>query len=124
MLAAWERCKPMLIAGHKLVLTVEEERRNLDQNALLHALLNDVAEQCEWGGRKWDTDDWKRLLTAGWLRARKESPVMVPAIDGQGFDVLYRRTSQLSKAECAELIDYIQAWAAERGIRNDSKDSS
>ena len=109
----------MLIAGHRLVLSVEEERRNTEQNALLHALLDEIAVQYEWSGRKWDAEDWKRLLTAAWMRAKNESPVMLPAIDGKGFDVLYRRTSQLSKAECSELIDYIQAWAAERGIAID-----
>lgn len=114
LMKAWEYAKPMLIAEHRLVLTLEEERRNSDQNRLLHALLDEVAETHTLAGQKFDAEDWKRLLTAAWLRARKESPVMVPAIDGAGFDVLYRRTSQLSKSECSELIDYIQSWMAEK----------
>ena len=27
-----------------------------------------------------------------------------------------RRTSQLTRSECAELIEYVLAWAAEHGI--------
>lgn len=92
---------------------VEPPKRTLEQNALLHALLTEVAATRTWAGQRWDIEDWKRLLTAAWLRARKESPVMVPAIDGSGFDVLYRRTSQLSKAECSELVEYINSWMAD-----------
>ena len=76
------------------------------------AKLRDIAKSREWAGRKWDVEDWKRLLTAAWLRARGGHPVVVPAVDGAGFDVLYRRTSELSKAEMTGLIEYVHAWCA------------
>jgi hypothetical protein len=41
---------------------------------------------------------------------------MLPALDGHGVDIVFRRTSQLTKAECAELSEFVMAWAAERGI--------
>jgi hypothetical protein len=91
-------------------------RRNGEQNRLLHALLGEISRQVEWGGKKWDVDDWKRLLTAAWLRAKGQHVAMVPAVDGQGFDVLYQRTSTLSKGEFADLVDYIHSWAAEQDI--------
>jgi NinB protein len=89
---------------------VEPPKRSGEQNDKLHALLSEVAATREWAGQRWDVEDWKRLLTCAWMRTRRESPVMVPAVDGAGFDILYRRTSKLTKAECAELIDYIEAW--------------
>ena len=64
-----------------------------------------------------DVDTWKRLLTAGWLRARGESVEILPAIDGHGVDVVFRRTSNLTIKECAELIEYVHAWGAEQGVR-------
>jgi hypothetical protein len=116
LMSLWADMKPWLIAGHRLEIEVRPERRNDSQNALLHALLGDISARLEWGGRKWDIEDWKRLLTAAWMRTQRQQAVMVPALDGQGFEVLYRRTSTLSKAECAELIDFIQAWAAQQGL--------
>jgi len=89
---------------------VGEANRNLEQNALLHALLSDIAESREWAGRKWDVDTWKRLLTGAWMRTRNESPAMLPALDGHGVEVIYQRTSTLTKKECGELMDYIEAW--------------
>jgi hypothetical protein len=91
---------------------VDEPRRNLEQNALLHALLTDIAKRRTWADKTWDAEDWKRFLTAAWCRVHNEQIVMVPALDGHGFEVLYRRTSQLTKRECADLITFIEAWDA------------
>jgi len=109
----WGWLKPRLLQGQRITLSVEAERRNNSQNALLHATLADIARTREWAGRKWDVLTWKRLLTAAWLRTRGEQVLMVPALDGHGFDVVFEHTSKLSKAEMAELIDFIQAWDAQ-----------
>jgi hypothetical protein len=37
-------------------------------------------------------------------------------LDGHGVDIVFRRTSQLTRAECVELCDFIQAWAVEHGV--------
>lgn len=113
---AWQYAKPLLIAGHRLVLSVKLETRNSEQNARLHATLADIAAQKEWAGARRELEVWKRLLTAAWLRARGESVEVLPAIDGYGVDVVFRRTSTLSRAECAELITYVTAWAVQNGI--------
>lgn len=41
---------------------------------------------------------------------------MYPALDGQGFDVVYRRTSRMSVKEVSEIIEWLYAWAADKGI--------
>ena len=109
----WGWLKPRLLQGQRITLSVEEERRNTAQNALLHATLQDIASRREWAGRKWDVLTWKRLCTAAWMRARGDQVLVVPALDGHGFDVVFERTSRLSKAEMADLIDFIQAWDAQ-----------
>lgn len=115
--AAWEHAKGWLGAGGAtLVMEIRPEKRSDAQNRLLHACLGEISKQVEWAGAKRDTDTWKRLLTAAWLRARGEPIEMLPAIDGHGVDIVFRRTSQLTKSECAELSEFVMAWAAERGI--------
>ena len=112
----WAWIKAMTVAGHRLVLEVRPEKRSDAQNRLLHACLSEISKQVEWAGAKRDVDTWKRLLTAAWLRARGEPIEMLPALDGNGVDIVFRKTSHLSKAECAELSEFVMAWAAERGI--------
>lgn len=109
---AWQWAKVMLAAGNRLTLELRLETRSDAQNRLLHSRINDIRKQCEWAGKKWDTDEWKRLLTAAWCRTRNEGVEMVPAIDGKGFDVIYQRTSKLSRRECSELCDFIMAWGS------------
>ena len=114
---AWAHAKGWLGAGgQRLVLEIRPEKRSDAQNRLLHACLSEISKQVEWAGAKRDVDTWKRLLTAAWLRARGEPIEMLPALDGHGVDIVFRRTSQLTKAECAELSEFVMAWAAERGI--------
>lgn len=112
----WKVIKPYLIAGHRLVLKVETEKRNLDQNAKLHAMLSEIALAKEWAGKRRDAETWKRLMVAAWCRARGEAVEFLPALDGQGVDIVFRRTSELDKAECAELIEFVQAWCAQNDV--------
>lgn len=71
-----------LIAGAEMEITVKRATRNTKQNALLHAMLTDIAMQHEWAGKLRDVECWKRLLTAAWLRTRGEPLEMLPAVDG------------------------------------------
>lgn len=114
---AWRHAKGWLMASDtRLTLEIRPEKRSDAQNRLLHACLSEISKQVEWAGAKRDVDTWKRLLTAAWLRARGEGVEVLPAIDGHGIDVVFRHTSKLTKAECAELSEFVMAWAAERGI--------
>lgn len=113
MNALYRDAKAWLIAGHRLVLTIKPEGRTGSQNAALHAWISEIASSVEWAGQKRDVETWKRLLVASWLRARGESLEVLPALDGHGVDIVFRRTSSLTKAECAELLDYVQCWAAQ-----------
>jgi hypothetical protein len=112
----WPLAKANLMANRKMVLELRQETRSLAENALLHALLMQISAQIEWAGQKQTPEVWKRLFTAAWLRARGEQIETLPALDGQGVDVVFRHTSKLTRAECAELIEFIQCWAAEHGI--------
>ena len=96
---------------------VKPTKRTLEQNSKLHALLTDIAVTVEWAGQRRDVETWKRLLTAAWCRARGEPIEMLPALDGNGVDIVFRRTSELTKNEMIELIEYIMAWAIDHDIK-------
>ena len=100
-------------APEGFTVRVEEPRRNNAINAALHAKLTEIAQSREWAGKRWDVETWKRLLTAAWGRATGQSVVMLPALDGAGVDIVFRRTSELTQAECRDLLAFIEAWEAE-----------
>ena len=95
------------------VVRIEPPKRNLDQNAALHAKISEIAARMEWCGKKWDLETWKRLLVGAWTRAINEPVMMLPALDGHGVEIVFRKTSTLTKRECSDLLEFVNAWAAE-----------
>lgn len=114
--ARWRARAAVIGAEEGSIVTIGPPTRNLEQNALLHAALTDIAAQVTWHGQRFDTETWKRLCTAAWLRERGGNPQMVPALDGHGFDIVYQPTSKLSKGEFSELCEWIFKFGAENGV--------
>lgn len=113
----WPALKSYLMAGHRMVLTLAPETRSSQENRMLHAMLGYIAKNMEWAGKKRDIETWKRLLVAAWCRATNEAVELLPAVDGHGVDIVYRKTSKLSRKECAELIEFVFAWGAMNDIQ-------
>lgn len=88
-------------------------RRGADINAALHAKLGEIAAAVPWAGKRRSIEVWKRLLVAAWTRVQGESVELLPALDGHGVDIVFRRTSQMTQAEMRDLLGFVDAWAAE-----------
>lgn len=95
-------------------VTFEPPKRGSDINAALHAKLGEIAARVEWAGKRWDIETWKRLLVAAWTRANGERTLILPALDGHGVDVVFRRTSEMTQAEVRDLLLFIESWCAEQ----------
>ena len=92
-------------------LKPETDKRTLDQNAKLWAMLRDLSQQVVWHGNTLADHEWKDVLTAGLKRQK-----VAPGIDG-GFVVLGAKTSKMTKAEFSELVEMIYAFGAEHGVK-------
>lgn len=104
-------------------LTITDMTRNHEQNAKLHAMLSDIARQAKHAGKKWNVTIWKRLLVYSFLREKGEQAQMIPALDGNGFDVIYERTSSMTVKQVAELIEFVYAvGTSELGVKFTAKD--
>jgi hypothetical protein len=113
----WPWCKASLMAGSRVQVVAKPAKRTQEHSARLHAMLGWISKHIDWAGSKHDIDTWKRLLTAAWCRARGEPVSYLPAVDGQGIDIVFRRTSELTGKEMAELIEFIFSWAAQAGYQ-------
>jgi hypothetical protein len=116
-LARKNAMQAVLEAPTGYAVEIRPKNRSLDQNAKIHALIQEISRIVVWAGKLQEVETWKRLLTAAWLRARGEPVEMLPAIDGYGVDVVFRPTSKLTVEEMSEFIEYVQAWAVEQGIQ-------
>lgn len=116
MQAAWEASGTLLDGMDRVVVEVRPITRSDEQNAKLHAMLSDIAEQATWQGDRLDIDGWKNLFVSGHTIATKSPYKLVTGLEGELVNVR-ERTSKMGVRRCASLIEYVQAWAAENGIK-------
>ena len=88
-------------------------KRSLRQNDRLWAALTDVAAQAEHNGRKFTPDQWKVLF----LHAMGREVQFLPALDNKTFIPWGQSSSDLSREEMTALLDFIDAWGTEHGVK-------
>lgn len=98
------------------VVRIEPPNRTHEQNALLHGQLTDISKQVEWYKQKFNLSVWKRLCTYSYLREVRESPLLIPALDGNGMDVIYEKTSHMSVKQMTGMIEWNFAFGAEKDV--------
>jgi hypothetical protein len=87
-------------------------KRTLPQNDRMWAMLTDIAQQKEHCGRKYTPDRWKVLF----MQACGAEMEFVPTLNGDSFMPFGYRSSELSKQEMSDLIEFMFAWGAENGV--------
>lgn len=88
-------------------------KRTLPQNDRMWACLTDIAQQCEHMGRKYDANVWKHIFMDAAL-GRKTN--YVPSLNGESVVPLGYHSSDLSKEEMSDLMEFISAWCAENDV--------
>ena len=117
LLDIWQKAKPFLLAGNKLVLTIEQESKSRDQEEMYHAIIGQIAKQASHLGAKWSQEDWKRFLV--WQFAKEvgiSTGKLVPSLDGTGIVQLGIQSRHFKKDEASEFTEWLLAWAAQNGI--------
>ena len=94
-------------------------KRSLPQNDRMWAMLTDIATQVEHAGQRYTPDQWKVLF----MHACGREVHFLPALDGAGFIPWGQSSSDLSKSEMTDLIEYMFAWGAEHGVTFHDKES-
>jgi hypothetical protein len=87
-------------------------KRSIPQNDRMWAMLTVLSENLLWHGQRLTPDDWKLVMLDGLSQEVRA----VPAIDGRGFVNLGRSSSSLTKDEMTQLMDLMEAFAAQHGV--------
>ena len=99
-----------------VTIRITDYKRNLDQNARLHAMLGDIARQVKWCGKTLKPEQWKVLLISGHAVATKQPADIVPGIEGEFVNIRESR-AEMRVGRMASLIAYVMAWATGQGVR-------
>ena len=90
----------------------KKPKRSIPQNDRMWAMLTDIASQKEHAGRKYTPDQWKVLF----MHACGREVRFIPALDNSTFIPWGQSSSDLSKEEMTNLIEFMFAWGAENSV--------
>lgn len=90
----------------------KKPKRSIPQNDRMWAMLTDIASQKEHAGRKYTPDQWKVLF----MHACGREVQFIPALDNTTFIPWGQSSSDLSKEEMTNLIEFMFAWGAENSV--------
>lgn len=94
------------------VIRFKKPKRSIPQNDRMWAMLTELAAKTTYHGLRLTPTDFKDVFTASLKRELRTAPTL----DGSSMVLLGQRTSEMSVAEMTDLIDLIQAFAAQQGV--------
>lgn len=103
-------------------VVIRRATRNKKQNAFLHSVLTDIAEQLVWppppanDGQFFDLETWKRRCTLSWLIEERSGAEVITDLYGDKFGIFVPHTSQLSVDDMSSLCEWITAFAVGNGV--------
>jgi len=109
-------CKAVESSEIGMVVRISEATRTEQQNAMLHPLLTDIANQKEWMGKKRTLLQWKVIMVSAHSIATGEPAEMVIGLEGEVVN-LRESTAAMSKKRFSSLVDYVLAWGAMNGVK-------
>lgn len=98
-------------AAPRSVVTFAAPRRSTEQNALMWKLLTEVSK-AQPEGRKHTPEVWKELF----CHALGYELRFVMGLTGEPFPLGFR-TSKMSVAQMSDLVEFIYAWCAGKGVQ-------
>ncbi len=94
-----------------VIVEFRKPKRTTPQNARMWAMLGDIAN-AKPDGHERDPEDWKAVF----MRALGHEVRFIHGLDGEPFPAGFK-TSKLNKDQMTALMDLIQSYADEKGIK-------
>lgn len=94
------------------VVTIKEAARSLDQNALLWAMLSDIA-RAKPEGRSMSPEVWK----SAFMSALGHEIIWQPGLDGSPPFPCGFRTSRLNKSQFGDLLTFVMEYGDRHGVK-------
>lgn len=90
----------------------KQTKRTLPQNDRFWSMLTDVSAFMRKRGRGHAPEEWKVIF----MSAMGHEVKFLPSLDQKSFVPLGHSSSDLSVSEMSDLMEFIEAWAAENGL--------
>ncbi|MEM6898426.1 MAG: recombination protein NinB [Pseudomonadota bacterium] len=111
-----QRARALKALGERMLgfeVEMRDPKRSLDQNAMLWAMLTELAPQMPIRGEYLTPDQLKSVF----MHALGREQQNLPTLDGKSWFSAGFRSSRMRKSEFSELLEFIIAEATQRGIQ-------
>jgi hypothetical protein len=94
-----------------------------------HAMIDDIARQCSFIGRRWRPSSWKRLLCEAFVNVERddaeargdpdpfpERTMLLVGLDGGSIVHLGEQTRHFTRAQSNAFVESIYAYGSEQGV--------
>lgn len=105
------------------MVVFSEPTKKRIQEEKYHAMIGEISKQVEHIGRKWDSDDMKRLLIDEFAEDMRlaGTPLhhdgrIIPSFDGRRIVQLGIQSRDFYVKEAAQFIEFLYAFGAVRGV--------
>lgn len=97
--------------------------KSREQEEKYHAMISDIAHQCQHLNKSFDAETWKRLLVDQFKRETLTDEILgpywsshkldiIPSLDRSALVVLGEQTRKFPKYVAAAFIEWLYAWGA------------
>lgn len=111
------------------MVTVSEPKKRRIQEEKYHAMMGDIAKQCDHNGRMLSLESWKRLLVEAMVSILRDEAkgqgkpdpfprggAILPSLDGLRIVQVEVLTRDFTVSQASNFIEYLYAFGAERGV--------
>jgi len=103
--------------------------KSRDQEERYHAMIGDIAEQCQHLNRVFDAATWKRLLIDQFKRETLQEPeecaeywrrhqlTIIPSLDGSAVIMLGEQSRHFPKKVATVFIEWLFAYGGQREVK-------
>lgn len=112
------------------MVQISEPTKKREQEEKYHAMIGDIARQCDYHQKKLKAESWKRLLVEAMVFILREEAkgqgkpdpfptggTLLPSLDGMRIVQVEVLTRNFSAAQASQFIEYLYAFGAEKGVR-------
>jgi hypothetical protein len=105
-----------------------KDKKSREQEERYHAMLGDIAKQCQHLNMALDRDTWKRLCIDQFKRETLKEPEccakywasnqisVIPSLDGSAVIVLGEQSRKFPKCVAAAFIEWLFSWGGNNGV--------
>lgn len=89
---------------------VDPPKRTLDQNAAVHPIVRQIAQDAQRPVDEKSLKTLRYLLLEAWRNETGRQPMYERSLDGMRIVNVDGGTSDLDKPDCSEFLDWLHAW--------------